>query len=254
LNSRLIPVVDIPVDQVSERLGPVQTIAWISDVMDELSRIILEHGGTIVDYVGDEIMAMWGAPVGSPEHPNEACECAIAIQAAVVILSEKWHSIVGSDTRLGIGINSGLAVVGNTGSRHRMKYGPLGDTVNTASRVQAATKYLRSTILVTQSTASRLDRSLLGRRVCSVRVHNIHEPVRLFELATCTPHSDDVCCRAYENALALFEAEHHSAAQGILAQLLINNPKDGPAMLLMLRVIQSQLGGDCDPVWILPGV
>jgi adenylate cyclase len=239
--------------RVSERLGPVQTITWISDVMNELSRTILEHGGTIVDYVGDEIMAMWGAPVGSPEHPSEACDCAIAIQEAVTVLSEKWRAIVGSETRLGIGINSGLAVVGNTGSRHRMKYGPLGDTVNLASRVQGATKYLRSSILITQSTASRLDRRLRGRRVCSVRVHNIREPVQLFELATCDSNSEDINCRAYENALAAFESEHHSTAQAFLAQLLIENPKDGPSMLLMLRVIQSQLGGVFDPVWTLPG-
>ena len=244
--------------RVSERLGPVQTITWISDVMNELSHIILDHGGTIVDYVGDEVMAMWGAPIGSPHHASEACDCAIAIQRAVERLSEKWKSKVGSETRMGIGINSGLAVVGNTGSKLRVKYGPLGDTVNLASRVQGATKYLRSSILISQSTASRIDTRLQGRRVCSVRVHNIHEPVQLFELETCTfPPSDPNCqvrrsiIEAYEQALAAFEDERLGDAQTILARLLIDNPKDGPSLLLLLRVIQSQLGGSFDPVWTL---
>ncbi|WP_442511996.1 response regulator [Novipirellula sp. SH528] len=239
--------------RTSERVGPVQTITWISDVMNELSRIVLDHGGTIVDYVGDEIMAMWGAPIASPQHAGDACRCAVAIQQAVNGLSEKWRSTVGGETRMGIGINSGLAVVGNTGSTHRIKYGPLGDTVNMASRVQGATKYLRSSILMTQSTAGRVDASLRGRRVCSVRVHNIREPVQLYELGRCG--SDDLTagCAAYEHALSAFESAKHAEAQDILAQLLLEHPQDGPAKLLMLRVIQSQLGGEFDPVWTLPG-
>ncbi|WP_345323748.1 adenylate/guanylate cyclase domain-containing protein [Novipirellula rosea] len=239
--------------RTSERVGPVQTITWISDVMNELSRIVLDHGGTIVDYVGDEIMAMWGAPIASPQHAGDACLCAIAIQQAVIDLSEKWRSTVGAETRLGIGINSGLAVVGNTGSTHRIKYGPLGDTVNLASRVQGATKYLRSSILMTQSTASRVDAKLRGRRVCSVRVHNIREPVQLYELGTCGKHDLSAGCSAYEQALSAFESEKHAEAQDVLAQLLLDQPHDGPAKLLMLRVIQSQLGGAFDPVWTLPG-
>ncbi len=238
--------------RTSERVGPVQTITWISDVMNELSRIVLDHGGTIVDYVGDEIMAMWGAPIASPLHAAEACHCAIAIQKAVVQLSEKWRSTVGADTRMGIGINSGLAVVGNTGSTHRIKYGPLGDTVNLASRVQGATKYLRSSILMTQSTASRVDAKLRGRRVCSVRVHNIREPVQLYELGSCGKQDLSASCIAYELALSAFESERHAEAQDILAELLLERPQDGPAKLLMLRVIQSQLGGVFDPVWTLP--
>ena len=220
--------------------------------MDELSHIILHHGGTIVDYVGDEVMAMWGAPIGSPQHSTDACNCAIAIQDAVKVLSEKWRSTIGSETRLGIGINSGLAVVGNTGSKHRIKYGPLGDTVNLASRVQGATKYLRSSILITQSTASRIDKRMHGRRVCSVQVHNIREPLQLFELTTCASQSFCQNCEAYEKALIAFESERHAEAQEILSRLLIENPKDGPTMLLILRVLQSQLGGQFDPVWKIP--
>lgn len=239
--------------RISERVGPVQTIDWISDVMNELSRIILEHGGTIVDYVGDEIMAMWGAPIASPQHAGDACHCAQAIQAAVTQLSQKWRSVIGSDMRVGIGINSGLAVVGNTGSKHRIKYGPLGDTVNVASRVQGATKYLHSSVLITQSTASRIDSRLRGRRVCSVKVQNIREPVHLFELAICNSSQPSQSCTEYEEALAAFESENHPGAQTILARLLLQDPQDGPAKLLMMRVIQSQLGGSFDPVWTLPG-
>jgi len=234
-------------------VGPVQTITWISDVMNRLSRIILHRGGTIIDYVGDEIMAMWGAPIASQDHASDACNCAMAIQQAAEVLSQKWYPTINTDLRIGIGINSGLAVVGNTGSKHRIKYGPLGDAVNIASRVQGATKYLRSPVLVTQSTYSRIDKTLRGRRICSVRVQNINEPVQLYELAPCSSDKPMFQCEMYEDALKAFEVEELSEALSILAKLLTQDPNDGPAKLLMMRVIQTQLGGTFDPIWTLPG-
>lgn len=239
--------------KISERVGPVQTINWISEVMNRLSHIILHSGGTIVDYVGDEIMAMWGAPLVSQTHATEACICALDIQKASEELSEKWFPILNSELKIGIGINSGLAVVGNTGSKHRIKYGPLGNTVNLASRVQGATKYLHSSVLITQGTASRIENSLKGRRICSVRVQNINEPVQLFELSRGKEDCTKPSFVLYKQALDAFERKELSNALVLLAKLLSVDPLDGPAKLLMMRVIQSQLGGEFDPTWTLPG-
>ncbi len=238
--------------RVSERIGPVQTIAWVSDVMNRLSQVILSNGGTIVDYVGDEIMAMWGAPIATTSHAEQACRCAMAIQAEVDCLVEKWRSKIHCEFSIGIGINSGLAVVGNTGSKLRFKYGPLGDTVNVASRIQGATKYLHSRILVSQNTASRIHTTLVGRRICSVRVQNINEPVSLYELRGDSAESSDKDHR-YEKALKAFEEQRYDEAIQLLAQILTVDTDDGPSKLLMARVIQSQLGGSFDPVWTLPG-
>ena len=239
--------------RISDRVGPVQTIAWIRDIMNNLSEIVLDHGGTIVDYVGDEIMAMWGAPIASSQHASDACYCAMSIQSSLKKLSAKWHPIIGTETRIGIGINSGLAVVGNTGSSHRVKYGPHGHAVNMASRVQGATKYLHSPVLIAQSTASRIDARMRGRRICCVKVHNIHEPVDLFELATCATQPMDLNGVAYEKALVAYEAKDLWRAQELLAKLLLDHPDDGPAKLLLMRVIQAQLSDDFDPVWTLTG-
>jgi adenylate cyclase len=198
-------------------------------------------------------MAMWGAPIATPQHAEDACRCALAIQVAVGGLVNKWRSVINSEFSIGIGINSGLAVVGNTGSRHRIKYGPLGDTVNVASRVQGATKYLHSKILITQSTASRIDATSRGRRVCAVRVQNINEPVQLFELADKSANRPRQESDDYETALNAFESAQLSDALRILGRLIAQSPHDGPAKLLMMRVIQSELGGTFDPVWTLPG-
>lgn len=239
--------------RISERIGPVQTISWISDVMNTLSQLILDRGGTIIDYVGDEIMAMWGAPIWTSKHATEACQCALEIQEATERLCEKWWPKLNDSFRMGIGINSGLAVVGNTGSKQRIKYGPLGDTVNVASRVQGATKYLHSPILMTQSTATRVDPQLRGRRVCAVRVQNIKEPIHLFELQLDSQSQHDSLRQDYEEALTHFECRRFSQAISLLAKLVIEKPDDGPAKLLLLRSIQSQFGGEFEPVWTLPG-
>ena len=237
--------------RISEQIGPIQTIRWISDVMNTLSTIVLDCGGTIIDYVGDEIMAMWGAPVASPSHAEDACRCALRIQDTAAELSRKWLAVIGEDMEVGVGINSGIAVVGNTGSKQRIKFGPLGDMVNVASRIQGATRYLHSPILVTRDTANRIKSSLLGRRLCQIKVRNINEPIDVFELA------GDVADRSgderYEEALADFETGKLDDSFEKLNGLLLSYPQDGPAKLLMLRVIESQLGGSYQPIWELPG-
>ena len=147
--------------RISERLGPRGTVQWIGDVMGVLSDCVLAHAGVLVDYIGDELVAMWGAPAAQPEHARLACLAAIDMLKAVPGINQRWSTTLQEPMALGIGVNSGIARVGNTGSHHKFKYGPLGNTVNLASRVQGATKYLRSPILVTGSTHSQLGSGFL---------------------------------------------------------------------------------------------
>src|SRR5205085_5054333 len=98
-------------------------------------------------------------------------------------LADTWAPIIKEPLALGIGINSGVARVGNIGTPRKFKYGCLGNTVNLASRVQGATKYLKVPVLITENTRAKLDSSFLCRRLGSVAVVNIAEPVALHELA-----------------------------------------------------------------------
>src|SRR5207302_9940389 len=137
--------------------------------------------GVLVDYIGDEIMAMWGAPEEQPNHAQLACNAALSMLDHLPALNQRWQSTLGEPMSLGIGLNSGEAHVGNTGSPRKFKYGPLGNTVNLASRVQGVTKYLRSRLLLTEQTCQeigRLDPQLRARarRVGKVSVVNIDEP------------------------------------------------------------------------------
>ncbi len=241
--------------RISERLGPRGTVQWIGDVMGVLSDCVLAHSGVLVDYIGDELVAMWGAPAVQPEHARLACLAAIDMLKAVPAINLRWSKTLQESMALGIGVNSGIARVGNTGSHHKFKYGPLGNTVNLASRVQGATKYLRSPILVTGSTHSQLAADFLSRRLCQVRVVNIVEPVELYELAASDQSGWTELKLGYETALAAFERRDFRLAAQKLSGLLEKWPDDGPSLLLLSRAATCLLApaSQFDPVWELPG-
>jgi adenylate cyclase len=241
--------------RISERLGPEGTVRWISQVMGALSDCVLKHQGVLVDYIGDELMAMWGAPIAQPDHPQLACLAALDMLNSLPILNQRWESILGEPLNIGIGINTGLARVGNTGSQHKFKYGPLGNPVNLASRVQGATKYLKCPLLITQDTQARLDDSFHTRRLCQVRVINIQKAVNLYELVLANkPNWPDLKNR-YEDALKQFEDGIFRPAARTLANLLGEAGDDGPSLVLMSRAVNSLVHGPDEnhPVWDLPG-
>lgn len=241
--------------RISERIGPAKTLEWIGDVMGELSQCVLAHSGVLVDYIGDEIIAMWGAPKEEPAHARLACRAALEMLARLPEINTRWGATLGEPMDLGIGVNSGIAQVGNTGSSYKFKYGALGNTVNLASRVQGATKYFKTGLLVTGSTRSALDSNFAARLLCRVGVMNIAEPVDLHELAPADRPGWDRLRGAYEEALALFEKREFQSATQKLGNLLADFPDDGPSLLLLSRAVDClvHLPSDFDPVWRLPG-
>jgi adenylate cyclase len=223
--------------------------------MNSLSTCVRGHSGVLVDYIGDELVAMWGAPEQQPDHARLACSAALAILGTLPELIARWQPVIGVPMGLGIGINSGIARVGNTGSRYKFKYGPLGNAVNLASRVEGSTKYLRTRLLITGGTRAQLDANFTTRRLCRVRVVNIAEPVDLYELAPPDdPRWTDRKDR-YEQALMAFERRDFRDAVQIVGNLLHEYPDDGPALILLSRSTSSLIeDSPCfDPVWELPG-
>jgi adenylate cyclase len=241
--------------RISDRLGPAGTVEWIGDVMGTLSDCVARHAGVLVDYIGDELMAMWGAPASQPDHANRACRAAVEMWQTLPKLNDRWESKVAERFGLGIGINTGIARVGNTGSHRKFKYGPLGSTVNVASRVQGATKYLKSGVIVTAATNSRLGEDFFTRRLCKVRVVNIAEPIELFELrADCNPRWKALS-QDYETGLRQFEQNDFQAAAATLGQLLNDHPDDGPSLLLLSRTVNLLANPKVEfqEAWELPG-
>ena len=241
--------------RISERLSPADTVAWTRGVMSELSQCVIKHEGVLVEIVGDELMGMWGAPQEEAHQADLACRAATDMISRRAVIDKKWLDLIGEPTEFGIGINTGVARVGNTGPGQKIRYGPLGSVVNLASRVQGATKYLGSPILITDTTRNDLNWNFSMRKVCTVRVTNIHQPVDLYELALSSETKHGTLGNQYEQALQLFEQGEMAQAVAILGQLLSVYPNDGPSLLLMSRAVEAQLHADekVDPVWELPG-
>jgi len=241
--------------RISEILGPAATMTWIQDTMGALSECVLACDGVLVDYLGDELMAMWGAPIAQADHAQLACQAAHRMMGALPDISERWRNQLGTEVKLGIGINSGIARVGNTGSRQKFKYGPLGDTVNVASRVQGATKYLGADCLMTGSTLENLESPPPNRRLARVRVVNIEQPVELYELA-CTEQSDWlVRCQRYAEVLQSLEKRDLGTARQLAERLALDFPADTAADALASRVGEAKQSGSTSDtsIWCLPG-
>jgi adenylate cyclase len=241
--------------RISERVGAEQTVEWINDAMETLSDCVRREQGVLVDFIGDELIAMWGAPDTQAEHPRLACRAALDMLAALPALNARWQSILGEEMRIGIGINTGIAQVGNIGSKSRFKYGALGSIVNVASRVQGATKHLRVRLIVTEATHKELGGTFAARRLGRVRVVNIAEPVELYELVPEGFPNWAKLSTAYENGLVEFEHRNFREAGRILGGLQLEFPTDGPSLILLSRTVNYlvQTPVVFDPVYDLPG-
>jgi adenylate cyclase len=223
--------------RISRKHGPTFTLEWINDVLSTFSGCVWNHDGVLVDYIGDELMAMWGAPGPQTDHAERACRAALEMIGCLPELNARWEGPLGEPIEVGVGINTGIARVSNIGSRRKFKYGPLGDTVNVASRVKGASKYFKSRLLITRQTRDRLGGDFRLRRVGQARVVNIAEPIELYELCPASEPDPTERHLAYEEALVAFEDRKFRKAAGILGRLVNANPDDGPSIALLARAI-----------------
>ena len=241
--------------RISERIGPAESVRWIGEIMTELSQEVLNTAGVVIDYVGDEIVAMWGAPAHQPDHAERAVRAGLAMLEALPSLNERWRHRTREGCQLGIGINSGFALVGNIGSQMKFKYGALGKVVNVASRVQGLTKYLKRPFLVSGETCERLGPKFIARRVGKVRVVNIGTPLDVFEIERTSLPARKVFFDASQAALETLEAKHFAEAARLAGTLLVRHQGDGPLQLILSRAAGMLMddGTAFDPVWTPPG-
>jgi len=237
--------------RISAEQGAAVAMEWLRDVLSMLSDCVAEFDGVLVDYSGDALEAIWGAPLTIEDHAVQACRAALRMRCCLPEVNQQWQARLGEATEVSIGVNSGLAQVGNIGSRRKFKYGALGTTVNLASRVQGATKHLGVPLLVTRATATGLPENFQVRRLCLVRTINIDEPVELYELSNGMHPRWLELKRRYEDALTLFEQAKFFDAMAQLGGLISEFPQDEPTRRLLQRNVQclSQPPDKFDRVW-----
>ena len=169
---------------ISEKLTPNELSSQISEYLTEMTAIILKYGGTVDKYIGDSIMAFWGAPNKTLDHATQACLAAIECNTRLKILAKEWTSQGRPSFKARIGLNTGDVVVGNIGSDQRLSYTAMGDPVNLASRLEGLNKEYSTSIIISQSVLNELPDEFVYRLLDIVVVKGKTEPVPIYELVS----------------------------------------------------------------------
>ncbi len=222
---------------LTERVGAEKTFVMIRNLMNQLTRCILDENGFIMGYAGDGLAAMWNAPANQQDHAELACWAAINMQREMAKLSQFWNFITGEVLEARIGISTGIAHVGNAGSRWRMNYSALGPYVNLASRLEGANKFFGTSILISQSTKERLFSSLELRRIGPVLVKGVDQIEQVYELRLDSKSNSAPCFADYEQALQLFEQSRFRLASKVIEE---SQSRCGDGDMAM-RVLKNQI-------------
>jgi adenylate cyclase len=166
--------------QISEGLDPQQLTQMMNEFLTPMTQIIHSNRGTIDKYMGDAIMAFWGAPLRDKNHAQHALNAALAMNAAMKDISAKFMAKGWPEIRMGFGLNTGDMVVGNMGSSFRMAYTVMGDSVNLGSRIEGLTKNYGADIIVSEFVKAQTP-DMIYRELDIVRVKGKDRPVSIFE-------------------------------------------------------------------------
>ena len=233
--------------QISQILSAHQTFELVRDVMDCMTEVIHQCGGFIFNFAGDGIAAMWNAPEPNDCHAQDACQAAVEIQKRLCSAVASWTSQIGEEVEVGLGIHTGVALIGNSGSKERLKYSPLGHAVNLASRIEGATKYLGAPILITQATIDQVNQPLITRDLGEISVVGISEGVRVHQVAA-SAEVDENLWNCYEQARCSFESKDLENAKLQARRVQEDYPNDVPTRIL---IDQIESGRIATP-WQLP--
>jgi len=211
---------------ISEGLNPHDLTTLMNVFLSAMTKVIHENRGTIDKYMGDAIMAFWGAPIADPDHARHAVEAALAMDRAMPALAEDFVARGWKPIKVGIGLNTGTMTVGNMGSNFRAAYTVLGDAVNLGSRLESLTKQYGVHIIVSEFTKAAVP-DLVCRELDLVRVKGKDLPVRMFEPLGFEAEIDAATHEAlarYDEALALYRRQKWQAAQHAFQALAVEAP------------------------------
>ncbi|MCK4648381.1 adenylate/guanylate cyclase domain-containing protein, partial [bacterium] len=147
-----------------------------------MTKIIFEHQGTLDKFIGDCIMAVFGAPLAIPDHTKKALHTAIKMREELGKLQKKWKKEGKTPFRVGIGINSGEVVVGNIGSEERMEYTAVGSEVNLASRLESLTREYEAEIIISEAVYKKVKDIIEARALGETKIKGMKRPVRIYEV------------------------------------------------------------------------
>jgi adenylate cyclase len=228
---------------LSEQLEPPQLAEWLNLFFTHISRVVVRYRGTIDKYMGDSVMAVWGAPARSETHAYDALSAAMDMQAELNTLNSRYIDRKLPTVTIGIGISTGPAMVGPLGSEYRMDYTVVGDSVNVAQRLQAQTRKYHVPVIVGDKTAALLPH-MLFRELDTVMVKGRSQPVTMYEPLGARESLSELAVERlamHDEAMAASKAGEWDKAASLFAEL---RDEWGPANMyeLYLRGIEQARG------------
>ena len=216
--------------RISEETEPESLFIQLSEYFDRMATIICNERGTVDKFIGDCVMAFWGAPVQSDQHAVDACRVALRCQAMLRELNEHWRQQGKQPLLTRIGIHTGPAVVGNVGSSERMNYTVMGDSVNAASRLEGVNKFYGTRIIVSDTVYESAKDQFVLRPLDMVRTKGKSQAMKIYELMAdrqepLEPELVDRCA-AFARAFEAYQARHWDQALEIFKQLAAGQGAD----------------------------
>jgi adenylate cyclase len=239
---------------LAETMSPADLVLLMNEYLSAMTEIIEMNAGFVDKYIGDAIVAVFGAPLDDPDHARNAVRAALACRARLEELNEKNSAFRGHRLDQRIGLNSGEALVGNIGSERRFNYTAMGDTVNLASRLEGANKVFGTSIIASESTALSAGSEFVWRELDSIRVKGRAQPEKIYEpFSTSEAQNIAVWLAAYADALELWRAREFEAASHRFERY---SEFDRPSALFAERARKFALetpGSNWEPIHSLEG-
>jgi adenylate cyclase len=221
---------------LSERMGD-RVVPLLSRYLDIASEVIVAHRGTIDKFIGDAVMAFWGAPTAQPEHALLCCRAALACRQAIEAAGVRDDQ--GHPLQIRIGINSGRMLVGNVGSELRLNYTVIGDAVNVASRLEGANKHYETQILIGAETERLVEGGMITREIDRIAVYGKTEGLAVYELIDSAHETNGDAKPAwivdYEEGLQKYRMRDFRGAICCFEAVLRQRPHDHPTELMLDR-------------------
>jgi adenylate cyclase len=222
---------------ISEHLPPTELTQLMNHYLTPVTQAIQRYRGNVDKYIGDAVMAFWGAPLQNEQHAQDAVGAALAMQAALVMLRAEFRERGWPELKMGIGINTAVVNIGNMGSEFRTAYTVLGDGVNLASRLEGLSKYYDAPIVVSEHTVAKITGYTL-RELDRVRVKGKSEPITIYEVMAVegwlsTERTQQLA--DYEEALSLYRERDWPAAESAFSGLCETYPDAGLYRLYQTR-------------------
>ena len=222
---------------ISEKMSPHALVELLNEHLSAMTGIVFQNRGTLDKYIGDSIMAFWGAPYPQPDHPLNACKAGLAMLKTLEVLQARWQAAGKPRMDIGIGISTGPMLVGNMGSKQRFNFTIMGDNVNLASRLEGLNKVFGTRMVISESTYEAVEDKMLVRELDLIRVKGKLRPVKIYELLGLAQETQAVrpLVERFHAALEAYRSRKWETAIGQFGELLRDYPDDGPTRVFVQR-------------------